>query len=84
MGHVFYNTPNLTNISGLSAWNTSRVRHMPQMFQTSGVESVDISGWDMRSVTSMHNMFLDASSLTELGLGANVNLHPTVELRRGI
>jgi len=57
---------------------------MPQMFQTSGVESLDISGWDMRSVTSMHNMFLDASSLAELGLGANVNLHPTVELRRGI
>ena len=23
MGHVFYNTPNLTNISGLPAWNTS-------------------------------------------------------------
>lgn len=62
---VFSGCSSLTNLDGLSEWNTSGVTKMIRMF--SGCSSLttlgDISGWDTSKMTNIQNMFADASSL---------------------
>ena len=43
MNNMFYNTPNLKNITFGNNWNTSNVKDMRKMFQSVGVEKLDFS-----------------------------------------
>ena len=54
----------LTEISGISDWDTSSVTNMSYMFQFAGRSAttftLDLSSWDTSSVTSMNNLFTNA------------------------
>jgi len=66
---LFMGLSNVTEMEGLSHFDTSSVQDMSSMF--SGVDrltSLDLSGWDTGSVTDMSGMFADASGLISLDL----------------
>ena len=66
--YMFKGLKNLTDISGLSAINTSKVRRMHNMFDACGslTDIDDIAAWDVSNVVSMYYMFIDCSSLTNI------------------
>ena len=59
---------NLTDISGLSGWDTSKVADMSEMFLncSSLTDLTPLSGWDTSKVADMNRMFQGCSSLTDL------------------
>lgn len=60
--------PDLTDISGLSSWDVSKVTDMTNVFVgcSSLTDSSPISSWDTSSVRTMYEMFAGCSSLSDL------------------
>ena len=56
----------------LAGWNTANVTDMSDMFQSTGVTSLDFSnwGWNTSNVTNMSYMFDDCPSLTSLDVSS--------------
>lgn len=50
---MFALTPNLRTISGLNNFNTQNVKYVVGLFYDSGMESIDISNWDLSKVTNV-------------------------------
>ena len=66
---LFANLTNVTEIEGLSHFDTRNVTTMSDMFsEASSLTSLDLSDWDTSNVTDMMAMFASASSLTSLDL----------------
>ncbi|MCL2221072.1 MAG: BspA family leucine-rich repeat surface protein [Oscillospiraceae bacterium] len=65
LSSLFSNMHNVTEIEGLSYFDTSNVTNMNFMFSTAlSLTSLDLSGWDTSNVTEMHHMFRHTHSLT--------------------
>ncbi len=64
---------NLSDISALSSWDTSRATNMKEMFsQSSSFTDIDaLASWDIGNVTDMSRMFSYASALTNINGAAN-------------
>ena len=70
--------PHSTVEASFKGSNTSNVTNMESMFgYSSGLTSLDLSGWDTSKVTNMRNMFQGCSGLTSLDVSSfntsNVN-----------
>ena len=75
MRQTFCECKSLTTITGIKNWNTSNVTSMYSMFGAISnmplvLENLDLTGWDVRKVTSFNNMFsyqtkLDINKLSE-------------------
>ncbi len=50
-------------------WNVGEVENMTAMFQGATKFNQDLSGWDVRKVSFMRNMFTDATSFTATNYG---------------
>jgi len=60
LNNLFAGLPHLTHVSGLYNINTSNVTSMAGMFSNNfrpGIESLDLSGWDVSNVMNMNMMF---------------------------
>ena len=68
LGFLYRSYSNLTDISGLSDWGTSKVTYMGYMFSgcNSLTDLTPLSSWDTSNATNMWVMFQDCSSLTNL------------------
>lgn len=63
---MFKNTPNLLNVS-LSAVKTShKLTDMHDMFNNSGVKSIDLTDWKTNKVTDMSGMLANTKNLQEV------------------
>lgn len=64
---MFYNCNALTNISGLSTWNTENVIYMHYMFAdcNSLIDASAINDWNIFKVTKFSNMFKNCPSHPE-------------------
>ncbi len=62
--YMFYLLHSISDLSGLSDWDTSSVMDMSWMFNETGSNastfSLDLSSWNTSSVTDMNNMFTNA------------------------
>ncbi len=67
MSGMFAYTTTLTDLN-LTNFKTTNVVRMNNMFEESGVTSLDIQDWDVTEVLSFRYMFYDADSLTTLDL----------------
>ena len=66
----FYGMENLTNITGISYLNTSKVTNMNQMFYyCSSLKSLDISHFNTSEVTDMGYMFMLCNNLRTIYVG---------------
>lgn len=63
MSAAFSDTWNLSHLDGIEGWDTSKVADMSYMFRGSGLTGLDVSRWNMSSVTTMERMFENCSSL---------------------
>jgi surface protein len=69
MSYMFYNSSELTTVTGLNTWDTSSVTNMRAMFAlTPALTALDISNFGVVNVSIMAQMFQTASSLTALDL----------------
>ena len=65
---------NLTDISGFSYFDTSKVKNMSSMFLYCGVTDVTpLANWDMSNVTSTERMFEQCPNLSDITPLANWN-----------
>ena len=63
----FANMANLTNINGIENLNTSRTENMQMLcYNCAGLTSLDLSGFDVSSVTSATNMLFGCKGLKDL------------------
>lgn len=66
-GHagLFRNCPNLTSVTDLNTWDTSKATDISQMFTgCSSLQTLDLSKWDTSSVQDMSYMFWNCPKLT--------------------
>ncbi|MFC6293842.1 BspA family leucine-rich repeat surface protein [Lactiplantibacillus daoliensis] len=64
---MFYNCSALTNIAGISQWDTSGVTNLAYMFSgASSLTSLPISTWNTSKVTILSYTFYNCSSLVSL------------------
>jgi len=76
----FQSLSNLTTVTGLEYFNTSRVTRMDGMFYgCKSLESLDLSHFDTKNVTNMSRMFMGCSSLKELDI-SNFNTSKVPEM----
>lgn len=68
---IFQNTTNLTNLVLGSNFVTDKVTNLSDIFNDSGVSTLDLSDWDTSNVTNMESAFKDTDSLTSLTLGGS-------------
>lgn len=69
MSFMFHDAYNITNLTGLSSFNTSNVTNMRQTFSlVSSLETLDISHFDTSKVTDMGAMFAASHQLKKLDL----------------
>ncbi|EJE1920920.1 MucBP domain-containing protein [Listeria monocytogenes] len=73
MSYMFCSMPDLKKLD-LSSFDTSNVMDMSYMFATSGIESLDLSNFDMAKVQGTENIFIRTKSLKKLILGPKVTL----------
>ena len=68
---MFYGCHSLTEVTGSGDWQLPNVTVLTGMFQDCvALESIDVSGWDMRQVNNTSYMFYHCESLTALnGIG---------------
>ena len=66
--HLYNGYSNLTDISGISDWNTSNVTEMGRMFYGCNnlTDLTPLSGWNTSNVTEMGSMFSGCNNLTDL------------------
>ncbi len=65
--YAFYETPKLKNYD-VSKWDTSNAEVMTGMFYAAGVESLDLSGWNVSNVKSFYQLFENAASLKSVDM----------------
>ena len=80
MGSMFERASSLTDISGLSNWDTAKVTNMSDMFYSTKITNVGAlvpnknnnpNIWNTGNVTDMSSMFYNTSSLTDISGLAN-------------
>lgn len=76
---AFEGSTNLTAIEGLENVDASQVVNMNQMFQQSGLTSLDLSSWDLSHVTDMSDAFSHDRALTSLKLGKTTGAVTSME-----
>lgn len=76
---AFEGSTNLTAIEGLENVDASQVVNMNQMFQQSGLTSLDLSSWDLSHVTDMSDAFSYDRALTSLKLGKTTGAVTSME-----
>ena len=65
----FYDSANLTEVSGTNNLNTSQVTSMSEMFRfNSSLKSIDLSSWDTSQVTDMGCLFCLCTSLSDINI----------------
>jgi len=70
LGSLFSNLTQVTEIEGLTYFDTTNVRNMSWMFnQANSLTELDLSSFDTSQVTTMNRMFRGTSSLTDLDIG---------------
>ncbi len=71
---LFSRISKLTDISGLSEWDSSRATNLRKAFQETSIESLHgLEDWDTRNVTDMAGLFINDTSLTDISALANWN-----------
>ena len=66
MERAFYSCNNLTNIDATDSPDLSNATHLNIMFQSSGLQSVNFSNWNVENITNVQNMFYSNQSLTSV------------------
>ena len=84
MSTMFYGCLNLTDISSLYQWNTTKVETMSSMFAacTSLNNLNGLSSWNTLNVSNMSYMFQNASSITNLNSIANWDVSNVTSMRQ--
>lgn len=78
---MFYDCSALTNIAGISQWDTSRATNFAYMFSgASSLTSLPISAWHTDKVRMLNYTFANCSSLVSLGI-AGWNTQSVVNLQ---
>ena len=67
MTNTFHFCSSLTELEGVSNWNTSKVASMSCMFDLCPLTSLDLSNWDTSNVEHLQCMFSTCTSLTSVG-----------------
>lgn len=68
--NMFMNDASLSSVD-VSSFDTSKVVSMKNMFSGSGIQSLDLSNFDMTNVTDATDMLAKTPNLWDLKLGAN-------------
>ena len=71
--NMFRQTSNCTVIHGIENWDTSKIKSLASTFRQSGVTSIDLSKWDVSSVTTFYYMCFN-TKLTSIGDLKNWNV----------
>lgn len=78
---LFRNLANVTELEGLTYFDTSQVTTMMGMFSgASSLTSLDLSSWDTSRIINMEHMFTGVSSLESLDL-SNFNTSRVTNMR---
>ena len=84
---MFYNIHNLSDISGVAGWNSSRVESFSNFLRATSITNTDaLNGWDTSNVTDMDYMFQNISTLTDISALSSwdtSNVVSMIELFRG-
>lgn len=67
MSHMFKGCSSLTSLN-VSGFDTSKVTSMDEVFSASGVQKLDLRGWNVENVLAMRNMFENCTKLATLDL----------------
>ena len=65
--YAFYSTPNLKNYD-ITNWNTSSAVTLNGTFYGAGVETLDLSKWDVSHVETFYQLFENANKLTSINM----------------
>lgn len=55
---MFLNCLSLEKVGDLSGWNVSKVKDTSDMFNSTKIKDLNVSGWDLRNDTNVSKMFL--------------------------
>ena len=67
MSYMFKGCSSLTSLN-VSGFDTSKVTNMNEVFCASGVQKLDLRGWNVENVLTMENMFQNCTKLATLNL----------------
>ena len=67
MSNMFKGCSSLTSLN-VSGFDTSKVTNMSSVFSASGVQKLDLRGWNVENVLTMQNMFENCMSLATINL----------------
>lgn len=67
MSDMFKGCSSLTSLN-VSGFDTSKVTNMNEVFSRSGVQKLDLRGWNVENVLTMGDMFLGCTSLATINL----------------
>lgn len=67
MSYMFKGCSSLTSLN-VSGFDTSKVTSMDEVFYASGVQKLDLRGWNVENVLVMRNMFQNCTKLATLDL----------------
>ena len=67
MSNMFKGCSSLTSLN-VSGFDTSKVTNMDEVFYSSGVQKLDLRGWNVENVLTMVNMFVSCTSLATINL----------------
>lgn len=68
MNSMFANDENLTTLTNIEDFDTSHVTNMERMFYRCGVQTLDLTTWDVSNVESFSYMFANTSNFQELDI----------------
>lgn len=68
LSKFFQGDKSLLSIEGLDKWNTSNVSAMDYMFDSTGVQSLDLSSWDVSNVEYFTAMFQGMNAMSALNV----------------
>ncbi len=63
---MFSGCSSLTNIMAINKWNMNKVTGISSMFNRVGLSEIDLSGWDLSSLTSGFGSFISGNNLTNI------------------
>ena len=67
MSSAFSNASSLSDISALASWDTSSMWFMDSAFEGTAITNLDaLASWNVSNVSSVADMFADATSLTDV------------------
>lgn len=67
MSNMFKGCSSLTSLN-VSGFDTSKVTNMYSVFSASGVQKLDLRGWNVENVLTMQQMFINCFSLATINL----------------